>query len=191
MNRRSYIKNSLLLTLAGISGVGLYKYYDINEFPGLTHLLGKREILAEIVETIIPATDTPGAKEALVHDYIINVISNCYPARQQNKFYNGIESVENYALDIYNLSFIKCDKQQRNAVLKHFADHDGYSIQILNKINNKIFGKPFYSALRSITVEGYCLSRIGATQGLAYDYIPGTYQSCTALTPNQKSWATK
>jgi hypothetical protein len=61
---------------------------------------------------------------------------------------------------------------------------------MLNKINKKLFGESFFFKLKELTIEGYCLSQPGATIGLAYDYIPGKYEGCTPLKPNQKSWAT-
>ena len=86
---------------------------------------------------------------------------------------------------------MKCNAVERNIVLKHFEEKGIYSLQILNKINNKFLGQTFFSKLKSLTVEGYCLSELGATKGLAYDYVPQTFEACIQLKNNQKSWATK
>lgn len=191
MDRRSYLKTVLVLGVTSVASLSVFKWVAINKAVDKKQLLGKRDILAELVELIIPATDTPGAKSAGVHDYIIEVMVNCNPAKQQRKFFSGLEDLEKYTLDHYQEDFLHTSIENRTAVLEHFANHSGYSSKILNKINNKLLGEPFYSKLRSLTVEGYCQSRLGATQGLAYDYVPGSYEACIPIHKNQKSWATK
>lgn len=191
MNRRSYIKTTLFAGALGLSSFAAFKWFDINRpyIPG--DFAKKSALLAALAEVIIPETDTPGARTAQVHQYIIGVLSNCMPARQQHKFYAGLESVEQYAFDRFGKSFVACDQQQQQAVVAHAAGDTGYSNRILNKINTKLFGKPFFVNLKDLTVEGYCFSQAGATRGLDYDYIPGRYEACIPLNPNQKSWATK
>ena len=48
---------------------------------------------------------------------------------------------------------------------------------------------PFVKALKSLTVLGYGTSRIGATQALADDQVPGRYRGCVDLAPGQRTWA--
>ena len=38
-------------------------------------------LLAEVVETILPATDTPGAKAARVHMFVDLALARCVPGR--------------------------------------------------------------------------------------------------------------
>src|SRR5215831_12817149 len=51
-------------------------------------------LLAELVETIIPASDTPGAKQALVHIFVDLYVNDCYPKEQQEVFLKGLDSVD-------------------------------------------------------------------------------------------------
>ena len=50
-------------------------------------------------------------------------------------------------------------------------------------------GTPFVKALKSLTVLGYATSRIGATQALADNQVPGRYRGCIDLAPGQRAWA--
>ena len=50
-------------------------------------------------------------------------------------------------------------------------------------------GTPFVKTLKALTVHGYGASRIGATQALAYDAVPGRYRGCIDLAPGQRTWA--
>lgn len=191
MNRRSYLKSIFLLGTVSVTSFSIFKWFDLNKTVLPSQLTDKRKVIAELAELIIPATDTPGAKDAMVHDYIINVIINCNPVRQQRKFLSGIEELEGYALNRYGKDFLKCNSLEMHSVLDYSAKNASYPFEILNKINRKILGDSFYVKLRELTIEGYCLSEAGATKGLAYDYIPGTFEACIPLAPNQKSWATK
>lgn len=191
MKRREYFKTVLILGGLGITSVSFFKWFELNKAVNVKQIADKRAIIAELAETIIPATDTPGAKDVAVHDYIINVMINCNGVKEQNKFLSGINDLEEYSVDNYGRDFLKCNAKEKHDILQHFAKNDKYTYPILNKINDKFFGQSFYLKLKSLTVEGYCLSKPGATQAFAYDYIPGSYEACIPLKPNQKSWATK
>lgn len=175
-------------------GVGVYSLsrgFSSRTRLGADEFLKKKALLGELVETIIPTTDTPGAKAAMVHEYIISVMLCCTDIRQQNRFYIGLQDVEKYAQDEFGNSFLKSSDHEKQLVVSHFATRDDSNHPIISKIKKKIFGEPFYIKLRQLTIEGYCQSRIGATQTLNYDSIPGKYLSRVPMTPNQKSWATK
>ena len=191
MNRRTSLKSALGIGLVGISSFSAYKWYSLDQKVDVKSILSYKALIAELAETIIPQTDSPGAKAAGVEVYILNVISNCTRNREQNKFLNGLRDLEEYTTDKYDKTFFNCDKKEKIQILEHFEQKDTYSFAILNKINNKFLGQSFFSKLKSLTVEGYCLSKRGATEGLAYDYIPVNYNACVPIKPNQKSWATK
>jgi len=191
LNRRTSLKGILTLGILGVSSFSVYNWINLHRKISLTELLSFKQLLAELAETIIPETDTPGAKRAGVENYILNVISNCTSKVDQNRFLIGLHDVENHSLVEYNKSFILCKDKERVEILNFFQAKDVYKYQIIKRFHNKILGQTFFSKLKQLTVEGYCCSEIGATKGLAYDYIPGKYHACIALNPNQKSWATK
>jgi hypothetical protein len=191
LKRRTYLKGLLAAGALSATSFSLFKWLDVNKPVEPARLWEKRALIAELAEMIIPRTNTPGAKDALVHDYIINVILNCNHVKQQHKFFYGLTDLEKYATDQYGKEFLQCNASQKMKILEHSSKNAQYSYGILNKINNKFFGQSFFSKLKNLAVEGYCLSRLGATEGLAYDYIPGNYEACIPLQPNQKSWATK
>jgi len=191
LKRRTSIKSILALSFLGASSFSVYKWLDLHQDFDESRLLGFKELISELAETIIPETDTPGAKRAGVEQFILNVIMDCTPKIEQNKFINGLAEVELYAKDKFQKSFMKCNEAERLNILTYFEEKNVYSISIFNKINSKIFGTTFFSKLKQLSVEGYCLSELGATQGLSYDEIPVKYESCIPMKMNQKSWATK
>lgn len=191
MNRRNYLKSILALAGIAITSLSVTKWLNINYLIDEKELWGKRTIIAELAEMIIPASDTPGAKMASVDHYIIKVLLNCRNTRQQHKFLSGIDEIERFTKSTFGLEFLDCGEPNRHKVLQHFYEKGSNSHGFLSKIQERFLGKPFFSELRQLTVEGYCQSKLGATNGLAYDYIPRVYEPCTFLNPHQKSWATK
>lgn len=190
MNRQKAIQNLLLIAGLGASSATIFKL-SLPEEINVNDLPQKKQLLAELAETIIPRTDTPGAKDAGVEDFIIKMIRNCTDQKTQHNFLRGLSGLEKYSADNYGKPFTSCKEAERTEILKHFESRSDYRINIINKINKKLLGTPFFTRLRDLTVEGYCTSMLGATKGMAYDYIPVTFQACVPITPNQKAWATK
>lgn len=154
-------------------------------------LWNKRAVIAELADIIIPASETPGAKEAGVENYIIKVLLSCHNAQEQRQFYSGLLEVEKYTINAFKKDFLSCSSTEKNLVLTHFSQTKRFSSKLLSKIEIKLVGRSFYTIIKKLTVDGYCQSNLGATLGLAYDYIPEKFQPCTTLEPDQRSWATK
>ena len=143
-----------------------------------------------MVDVIIPTTDTPGAKEAKVQDYIINFMEFCSSNKEFNSFFNGLNDLQDTAVSDYENDFENCTTAQKITMLENL-DSDNGSNSLLTKIDTKIRGRSFFNILKTLTIEGYCTSEIGATQMLAYNPVPGKYKAITNLQPNQKAWATR
>ena len=73
----------------------------------------------------------------------------------------------------FSKGFAGLDLAQKNEMVK------------LSTVNDK----PFFQRMKELTVTGYFTSEIGATKALEYLPIPGKFQGCIPLKPNQKAWA--
>jgi len=187
MNRRKAIGGIFALTGIGFASFTGFKLFFEKASRG--QLQNYENLLAELVDIIIPPTDTPGAREANVQGYIISFMEFCSSNKEYTNFYNGLNDLQENCLSDYNTHFADCTNQQKIALLEDLdssADPNG----IMAKINKKLRGRPFFSILKSLTVEGYCTSKLGATELLAYQPIPARYKPITTLQPNQKAWAT-
>ena len=191
MNRRKAIRNILIgigVTAVAVPG---YEWYSINKKPSLDELANYKDLLAELAETIIPATDTPGAKDANVGAFVYKMVMDCADKKTQNKFIAGLHDMESHCQSKYGQSFMKCTVPQREETLLYFEKKGKPYSGILSKIQHKYLGTSFFETLKNYTVNGYCISMPGATKGLAYDYIPSTFEACIPIKPGQRSWATK
>ncbi|MFB5944697.1 gluconate 2-dehydrogenase subunit 3 family protein [Albibacterium profundi] len=167
-----------------------FRYYRVQKTPISPDILDRKNVLDEISEIIIPRTDTPGAKEADVSMYIISVFKSCLTSRDKRTLLYGFNNLDEYCQTQYSSLFANCSKDRKIAALAHFQDQGAYKNAFVNKVRNKLLGKRFFELIKDLTVAGYCSSKVGATQGLAYDHIPGNYIACVPLSPNQRAWAT-
>lgn len=190
MNRRKAIKYISLTGLGLVTAATTYKLWNMVHTPDLTWLRENRELLAALCDTIIPATDTPGAREAGVHDFLIKMVVDCTPRKEQNTFIAGLKDLQDHCRHTYGQPFEQSTAAQRQEALSRSESRDKPWSGLAGKLEDRILGRSFFALLREYTVYGYCTSRIGATQGMSYAYIPGSFSSCIPLKPGQKCWAT-
>ncbi len=191
MNRRKAILSLFLVGGGATAGFSGYKWYSIRKTPDITFLDNNKTLVADLAETIIPATDTPGAKATMAHITIITLIKEVADKKTRNIFIDGLKDVEQYAAGKYDQSFTALSADKQKEIVAHFAQKGKNYAGIAGKIKNKIMGKSFFHILKEYTTIAFCTSKAGAMQTLAYDYIPGRYNACSPMTPGQKSWATK
>jgi hypothetical protein len=191
MNRRKAIGRIFLFTGISIAGYSGYKFWDWNKKPDLDFLSQQKDLIAALAETIIPASDSPGAKEAGVEQYIITMIKDCTERKSQNKFIDGLKALNHYCKSQFNKPFDQCTEKEKQQTLQHFEEMGKSSKGLIGKAEDRYLGKSFFSTLKTYTIQGYCSSEMGATKGLSYLYIPGKFVGCMPLQPGQKAWATK
>ena len=189
MNRRKAIGGIL-----GLTGIGFVSVYGAKYFIGNSKKKGSlkvhKDLLAELVEVIIPTATSPGAKESLVHEYIISYVEDCASRKEYNNFINGLNDLQETSFNSFNSIFEECSETQKKQLLENLEESTSYS-GILLKINNKLRGRSFFNILKTLTIEGYCTSQIGATKHLQYMAIPGKFKHISQMDMNQKAWATK
>ncbi len=191
MKRRNAIGSILLAGTATAVGFGGYTWYSLTKNPDTNFLLGKKTLLSELAETIIPATDTPGAKDSGVVEFMLHFLNECTDTKTLNRFIKGIQDLESYTRSCYHRDFIDCNPVEKESVLKYFELKSRTDDTFFEKVLNKYTGKPFFETLKRYTVHGYCISEKGASLGMRYISVPGKYFPCIPLEPNQKAWATK
>jgi hypothetical protein len=157
-----------------------------------------RTMVEEIAERIIPKTSTPGAKEAQVPAFILLTLADCYPAADQDAFFQGLDDLDAEAKKVYNNSFLDLKAAEQTALLveteKAFNERKAKNKQAEEEakrsgIKHETPRPEFFQVMKELTIIGYFSSEPGATQALAYVQVPGSYQACTDLKPNQKAWA--
>ena len=190
MNRRKAILRISLAGLGIVTAGTAYKWWDQLKSPDFSYLQANKALLAALCDTIIPATDTPGARDTGAQDFIIKMIRDCTPRKEQNNFIRGLREIQSHCQSSYGLPYQRCSQDQQTAALAHFEEKSKPYNGKLGKVELRLMGRPFFSILKDYTIQGYCTSQQGATMGLNYVYIPGSFKGCIPLDPGQKAWAT-
>ena len=176
MQRRLALKQ-MALALGGIITVPEWAYeWNSQQLTSPRETLLPPELetlLREVVETIIPATDTPGAKEIGVDKFILIMLKDCYETPAQEQFTAGLQKVEEKAKQQFGGSFLACSPQQRNQVLTDMEKEDGESIADI---------QTDFSLIKNLTIQGYLNSEYVMKNLLKYELIPARYNGCAPVT---------
>ena len=133
------------------------------------------EMLAEVSERIIPRTDTPGAKDALVHRYIDEAVSFNFDDDEKSMIKEGIKIFNKVSNTKYKKRFVELSPKEMDAVIQKTAD----VAKALKADGND--SPQIFHEIRGMVVSGFFGSEVGATQALVYLPVPGPYQGCIPL----------
>lgn len=182
MNRRELLQRSSLLiggTLLGADSL-LAKNID---WEAMEAELGAKGIgifsksqvrlLNEVGETIIPTTNTPGAKAAKVGQFIAVMVSDCYDAKYQTRFMEGLAKLDTDCKGRYGKTFMQCPKNLRN---DHLVELDAEQ-KAYYKSRKKDDPEHYFRVIKDFVIWGYFTSEIGATQAMRFVEYPGRYET--------------
>lgn len=143
------------------------------------------DFLDEVGETILPTTNTPGARAAKVGEHMKIMVNDCYEERDQVVFHDGIKKIKELSQQQFGKDFMAITPQQR--------------LQLLTKLDNeqKEFmktwkapaAKPYFRLMKELTLLGYFTSEIGCTQARRYIQTPGRYDGCIPYKKGDRAWA--
>lgn len=130
-------------------------------------------MLAELVETIIPATSTPGAKELSAHLFTLLMLDDCYNKEDQQKWLKGMEDFEAASKKMNGKSFLESNATQRAALLTSMeaAKDDKDDVAF------------FYRTTKRLTIQAYTSSKYFLTNVNVYELVPARYHGCVPLKP--------
>jgi gluconate 2-dehydrogenase gamma chain len=131
-----------------------------------------------LAELIMPATDTPGARDAGVPAFIDRTLADWSEPDQVAIIRAGLERIEADAQSRHGRGFLALSPDQQANLLR------GYDAEARGDRRH------FFAMLRELTTIGYFTSEAGATKALRYDPVPGAYRACVPLKEIGRAWAT-
>lgn len=161
MNRRVALRN---LTLAA-GGLMLLPACSAGRF------LSSRQdrLLTDIVDTIIPTTDTLGAKDLNVPTFVQKVVTDCYEKEVQEAFLRGLDTVTRLAKQSHRKSFSALAPAQRLELLSQMEEAEEEEQQ------------NFLKLVKELTILGYTSSEYVLTNFSNYKMVPGHYYGCVPV----------
>lgn len=142
-------------------------------------------LLDEIAETILPETDTPGAKAARVGAFMALMVTDAYYPQDQAIFKDGMETLNARARDSYGRDFVSAVPDERLQLLQTLdAEQFEY-------MQDKADDDPthFFRMMKELALLGYFTSEIGYTKAMRYVETPARYDPCVPYEEGEKTWA--
>lgn len=175
MKRREAIRN-LSLSIGGMISLPAWASEGWNvatvQLNNTTFTNPELVILTDIVEAIIPESNTLGAKSVGVPAFIQKMLADCYEPASIENVKKGFESLENTAKTTLKQSFTALTlskKQEMLLVIEQGTDANQ---------------KEFYGLLKNLTILGYTTSEYVQTTFLNYNMAPGHYYGCVPVKAN-------
>ena len=142
------LSSTLISTLQSCSSIEKYipLYFSNDEFS----------LLSNIVDFLVPKTETPGAVDMKVPQFIDIIISETYNSESKNNFSNKFK-------------LLMEDFKSNNIDL---SDYNSIKSKFVNDFNNKTHNE-IYDQIRDLTVWGFKTSKEIALNVLNYNPIPG------------------
>jgi len=127
-----------------------------------------QKTLEELTATLIPTTDTPGAKETSAYLFVLKMLDDCSSKTDQDKFFKGMQQLDDATQKAVGKSFVAATGPQREAILTAIGD-------------KKIPGEElafFYSTARKLTILSFSSSQYFLTKVQVYELVPGRWHGC-------------
>ena len=126
------------------------------------------KLVEHLAEMIIPADDTPGAREAGVAEFIDFMVANRVPVNGsdemsqntalgsavQGHFLAGLSWMNAHSKSEFEHEFLDCSAEQQNSLLQEIAYKETYKPATET-------GREFFQLMRDYTVVGYYTTKIG------------------------------
>lgn len=129
----------------------------------------QEDLLIDIVSTIIPEGEKPGAKSLSVPSFIQRMVVDCFEKKAQEDFKTGLETIEKMAQRTFNQSFTTLTTPQKEEVLRGVSNSDD-SLQ-----------KEFFKTIKNLTIQGYTTSEYIMVNYYKYEMAPSHFYGCVPV----------
>lgn len=143
--------------------------------------------LNEVAETILPKTNTPGAKEANVGEFMTVIVKDCYKPAEAKVFMEGMAALKfKDSKAKIGKAFMEASAEERTKLLTEL-DKEAKAFQEKKKPEEM---PHYFRMMKELTLWGFFTSEVGATKVLRYVAVPGKFEGCTDYKKGDKAWAT-
>jgi hypothetical protein len=186
MNRRDALARIAVLMGGAVIGAGPFlrgaPVEGKTRGPGFSN--EEVALLDEIGDTIIPTTDTPGAKAVNIGAFMVMMVNDCYDDQHHAIFKEGLGQLDAACKNKFGRSFVECTPAERiaflNEVDREQRTHGGKKSQA--------GPAHYFSMMKQLTLLGYFTSEIGCTKALRYVETPGGFNGDVPYKKGDKAW---
>ncbi len=180
MDRRTALKQSALFA-GGLAILPSCNFGPDRELVALDNLqidLEHQDLLAKIIDTIIPsAKEDPGAEALNLYRFVLVMVDDCEPADRQASFVNGLQQFSTILKETLDQTFPQKDQKQNEQILTQL---ETFEVADAEKEVRLLEVQTFLNMARKYTIHGFMGSEYVMTQVFPYKLVPGPYQDCVS-----------
>lgn len=140
-----------------------------------------------MAEMIIPRTDTPGAADAGVAEFIDLLLTEWYDEPERTIFLKGLDHVDQHTQALFGENFVDCSSSQQSETLTWLGQQIADELEQEREHPRSLMEteprrlESFYLMFRRLTLTAYYTSEVGAEGELHFEIIPDRYEGCAEV----------
>lgn len=164
------------------------------------------DMVAEIAETILPKTNTPGAKDVNVHQFLDAAWNLFYKPEEKEHIMKGLMAFDGECKEATGKSFLELSPEERLSHLQSVeeiatsnqgpsfwgipieGDDDKEPVR-QEPASYPVVLKPFWTYVKGNTLNGYFTSEEIGENVLTYDPVPGDPIACMDMDPGMRVYS--
>jgi Gluconate 2-dehydrogenase subunit 3 len=194
MNRRALLKSSALAVGYAIStsiGGGCQseeKQISLNWTPiFLTN--NQAQLIADIAETILPRTQTLGAKDLNLDRFIDKMLKDTLSVGEQKDFLSSLNAFESGCKNAYSKPFSACINKEKNEFVLTIDRTPVKSPPSVFGVRLDKLPPTFaFQRVKELTLLGFFTAQDIGEKVLTYDPVPGIFVGCVPLSQIGNAW---
>jgi hypothetical protein len=151
------------------------------------------DTVVAMIDQIIPATDTPGARAARVNEFIDVILTEWANDEERRNFLSGLAGVDKQSNGLFSKDFVAASPEQQMTLLRSLDESAKVGRSKSSSKERPPFWEPggrdnqlqddFFTVFKNLTLHGYYTSEIGFSQELKLQIIPGEQHGCKPIGP--------
>ncbi len=157
----------------------------------------QEDLVKLLVDTIIPASDLPGAQALEVDKFVWVMVDDCLTEEQQAGFKAGMSRFNEYVNSIASKDLEDMEPKQRTSLLTETMAVEAPEPPPLPKADEKEqtevpvasylkYIQLFVSIVKSYTIQGYLQSEYIMREVMPYALVPGKIEYCQTIDPTKR-----
>ena len=161
----------------------------------------QNDAVVAMIDQIIPATDTPGAKGARVNEFIDVILTEWATDEERRHFLDGLADVDKQSNELFGKDFAAASPAQQITLLRSMddaasvlrAERQRHAPNTVPEPDTQLTGD-FFTVFKNITLHGYYTSEVAITKELIPEnrsvpeiIMPGAFHGCTTIPAARKA----
>lgn len=185
MDRRELLKMVGLATGGVVIGGDFFLAGCKSNDAGKTGMTFNEEdikFLDEVAETIIPKTNSVGAKDAETGKFMTVMVNDCYEAANQKVFHEGIKKLDDACKKMHGHGFMKAEAGHRTELLTTIDK------EAKEYMKNKKKEDPahYFTMMKQLTLLCFFSSKPALENLFNYKQVPGKYDGAVPYKKGDK-----